>query len=153
MKSSWMALNVGRRLTISESLYATILELYIDEVSTSATSTRFSNISPVSRLAYCVVKLQVRCSVQYNISKEQNVLHQTQQLYCDRRMLGLLYLKAVDSIELGNHYRLQNVSESTIPTMYVHVLRDKQPVCAFQCNGGLLETCSFLYRLTEHCIY
>jgi len=67
--------------------------------------------------------------------------------------LGPFYFKAVDSVELHNHYRLQNVSESTIRTLYVYVLKEKQPICAFQYNGGLLAACSLLYRLTEHCIY
>ena len=67
-------------------------------------------------------------------------------------MLGLFYFKAVDSVELDNH-RLQNVSESTIPTLYVHVLREKQPIFALQYNEGLLATCSSLYRFTKHCSY
>jgi hypothetical protein len=53
-----------------------------------------------------------------------NVLHQTQQLCCGRKMLGLYYIKAVDSVEFDNHYVLWNVSESMIATLYVHVLKE-----------------------------
>jgi hypothetical protein len=56
--------------------------------------------------------------------KHNTCVVQKQQLCCDRRMLGLHYIKAVDSVEFDNHYMLRNVSESMIATLYVYVLRE-----------------------------
>ena len=70
----------------------------------------------------------------YNISKERMffIKHSSCVVTQECWVFFFFYFKAVDSVGLDNHYRLQNVSENMIPTLYVHVLTEKQPICAFR---------------------